>query len=366
MAVHAFTSFSFSYVNRARVLARSIRKVHPDWVIWAVVSDHPPPAFEFEVAREDFDKILYIEDLFGSEANRWIFGHDLIEACTGVKGRALAHILDQPDCEKAFFFDPDTALFNPMDEVVDALTTHSIVLTPHQLDPEPREDKGAIIDNEICSLHYGSFNLGFVGVSNTSEGRRFAKWWDSRLTDWCHDRLDIGLFVDQKWCNLVPCYFDSVKILRDPGLNVASWNLSQRTITFDDEGMARVNGSPLKFFHFTKLGPIGDSMTRRYARDNVEVFELWHWYKDEVAKNSDPAIPSGWWHFGRFANGKTIKKAVRRLYRDSPTLQKRYPNPYVAGLGGYSAFSVRATSWSRPILKKIGKPFKRLKRLDQT
>ncbi|MDQ4421424.1 hypothetical protein OOT33_13430 [Sphingobium sp. DEHP117] len=360
MAVHAFTSFSFSYLNRARVLAASIKRIHPDWVTWAVISDHAPPSFRFELEQEAFDRVLYLEDLFGDQSASWIFGHDVIEACTGVKGRALTYILEQGDCEKVFFFDPDTALFNPMDDVLDTLDTYSIVLTPHQIDPEPPEDVRAIIDNEICSLHYGSFNLGFVGVSNTDEGRRFAKWWDARLTDWCHDRLDIGLFVDQKWCNLVPCYFDSVKILRDPGLNVASWNLSQRTVTFDEKGMARVNGSPLKFFHFTKLGPIGDKMTSRYAKDNVEVYELWHWYKDEVEKSTAPTIPNDWWHFGTFANGKKIKKHIRRLYREAPYLHERYPNPFQASHWAYlplARYERVRLRW-----KKVKRSFKQMKR----
>src|SRR5690606_8750999 len=131
-------------------------------------------------------------------------------------------------------------------------------------------------------LQYGVFNLGFVAVSNDSEGLRFASWWAERLFDWCHDRLDIGIFVDQKWCNLVPCFFDNVKISRDPGYNVASWNLSQRRISFSNKGELLVNDSLLRFFHFTKLGPIGDAMTERYAASNIEVYEVWRWYRDEI------------------------------------------------------------------------------------
>lgn len=359
MAVHAFTSFSFSYLNRARVLASSIKRVHPDWIVWAVISDHAPPSFTFDIEQEDFDRVLYLEELFGADSDRWVFCHDVIEACTGVKGRALKRILAEDGCNKVFFFDPDTALFNPMHETVDTLNTHSIVLTPHQIDPEPRDDKRAIKDNEICSLHYGSFNLGFVGVANTGEGRRFAEWWDARLTDWCHDRLDIGLFVDQKWCNLIPCYFDSVKVLRDPGLNVASWNLSQRTVNFDKQGMARVNGSPLKFFHFTKLGPIGDRMTLRYAKDNVEVHELWYWYKDEVEKNTDPKIPKNWWKFGLLSNNMKIRKRVRELYRESKKIQRIYPNPYAINIFSYLFLSLISINFVRSLLKIINRLFKR-------
>lgn len=335
MTIHAFSSFSYSYLNRARVLARTLRAQHPDWVIWAVMTDKEPEGFVFDLENEDFDRVLTVEDMYGEETERWLFGHDIVEACTAVKGRASVHILNQPDCEKMVYFDPDIALFNPMTPVIELLDTHSIVLTPHQIDPDDKDDKIAVRDNEITSLDYGIFNLGFVAVANDGEGRRFAQWWEDRLNDWCHDRLDIGLFVDQKWCDLVPCFFDGVKVLRDPGYNVASWNLSQREMTYDDQGNALVNGVPLRFYHFTKLGPVGDVMTQRYAKDNVEIYELWWWYRHMVEELSSDDIPKGWWYYGTFDNGQKIAKDIRELYRDRQDLRAAFLDPLKTGPGSF-------------------------------
>ncbi len=335
MSVHAFTSFSYSYLNRARVLARTIKLLHPDWVLWAVLTDKEPEGFTFDIAQENFDGVLTVEELFGEDTERWLFGHDIVEACTAVKGKAAVELLKQAGCKKLVYFDPDIALINPMNDVIDLLDTHSIVLTPHQIEPEPRADRMAIQDNEIASLNYGIFNLGFLAIANTPEGRRFAQWWDDRLRDWCHDRLDIGIFVDQKWCNLVPCFFDAVKVLRDPGYNVASWNLSQRVMRYDATGTALINDRPLRFFHFTKLGQVGDTMTQRYARDNLEIYELWWWYKQQVLNESSEMIPKGWWYYGRFDNGVIIPKQVRELYRYRDDLRTTFPNPYLTGEGSF-------------------------------
>ncbi|SFN44573.1 hypothetical protein SAMN04487859_102252 [Roseovarius lutimaris] len=331
MTVHAFTSCSYSYLNRARVLASTLRAQHPGWVIWLVMTDKAPEGFRFDLTQENYDRILNVEDLYGTETGRWLFSHDVVEACTAVKGRACVRILQEPDCEKLFYFDPDIAVFNPMTPVSDMLDSNSIVLTPHQIDPDPKDQPHAIRDNEITSLDYGIYNLGFAAISNDTEGRRFAQWWDDRLTDWCYDRLDIGLFVDQKWCNLVPCFFDGVKTLRDPGYNVASWNLSNRTMCYNNVGSALINGVPLRFYHFTKLGPVGDCMTARYARGNIEIYELWWWYRQQVIAATDPAIPTGWWHYGTFDSGETIPKSVRELYRDRKDLRIAFPAPYTTG-----------------------------------
>lgn len=344
MTTHAFTSFSFSYLNRARVLARTLKAQHPEWTLWAVLTDKEPEGFTFDLTNEYFDRVMTAEDLFGDGVESWLFGHDVVEACTAVKGKASVEILKQPDCDKLVYFDPDIAVINPMDEVVDLLDTHSIVLTPHQTDPEPRADRFAIRNNEVTSLHYGVFNLGFVAIANDAEGRRFAQWWDDRLRDWCHDRLDLGIFVDQKWCNLVPCFFEGVKVLRDPGYNVASWNLSQRKMRFDEHGTALINDRPLRFYHFTKLGPVGDAMTQRYARDNVEVYELWWWYRQQVVAMSAAEIPKGWWHYGTFDNGEPISKSTRELYRERSDLKETFPRPRETQGNSYYAWLGANTS----------------------
>jgi hypothetical protein len=335
MAIHAYTSFTYSYLDRARVLAKSLRRHHPDWVLWAVLTDKEPAGYSLDWSGEDYDHVLTVEELFGKEADRWLFGHDIVEACTGVKGRALQRIMDDPTAEKIFYFDPDMAVFNSMTPVADLLDCNSFVLTPHQIDPDPATDTQAIRDNELTSLDYGVFNLGFIAVRNDAEGRRFADWWADRLQDWCHDRLDIGLFVDQKWCNLVPCFFDGVKVLRDPGLNMASWNLSQRKLAFSPGGEAQVNGLPLRLYHFTKLGPVGYTMTQRYAGRNSEVFELWWWYRQQVESACDPRVPKGWWHYGNFDNGTKITKEMRTLYRHRQDLQAAFPNPFTTGSGQF-------------------------------
>jgi hypothetical protein len=328
VGVHAYTSCSFSYLNRARVLADSLRRHNPDWTFWLVMTDREPPGFNFDIRSEPFDRILYVDELFGEETESWLFGHDIVEACTAVKGRAAKHMLADPDCDKLFYFDPDTAVFNTMSDVADMLDTNSIVLTPHQTEPEAAIAMQAIMDNEITSLHYGTYNLGFCALKNDSEGRRFARWWEERLYAFCHDRLDIGLFVDQKWCNLAPGFFDGVVSLRDPGYNVASWNLSHRRLSFDQQGVALVNGRPLRFFHFTKLGPVGDMMTQKYAKDNLEVYELWIWYRRAVERASSPLIPKGWWQYGQFDNGVKIPKNVRELYREREDLKRAFRHPF--------------------------------------
>jgi hypothetical protein len=324
MPVHCFTSFTFSYLARAKILVQTLRAVHPDWTIWAVMVDEPIEGEDFGLARE-FDHVIYAKDLGFPEFRKWLFKHDIVEASTAVKGRMLQHLL-QRGADKVVYLDPDIAVFSSLQEIVDRLDSCSIVLTPHQV--EPNESLGLMKDNELTSLKYGIYNLGFAAVRNNATGCRFAAWWSTQLAFACYDEVESGIFTDQKWCDLVPALFDGVHVERDPGCNVASWNLSKRRISISREGSILVNGSPLKFFHFTKINTAGDLMIEKNAAYNTEVMEIWNWYKRTLAANSIAAMPKGYWHYGTFSNGVIIPKNARVFFRRRADLMKFFEDPF--------------------------------------
>lgn len=335
MKVLCYSSFTFSYLNRARVLFQTVRRFHPDWELVALITDEPPPGFDFDPANEPFDRVVHARDLGVPDFDSWLFKHDVVEICTAVKGPFL-HQACGWGADAVIYLDPDTALFASLEPLERWLEDNDILLTPHLIDPNDTIE--AILDNDISASRTGIFNLGFVAVRTTGEGARFARWWNDRLLRFCYDDIPNGLFVDQRWCDHVPALFDKVKVVRDPGYNVASWNLSKRNVDIGKDGAITVNGAPLRFWHFTKLGPTGDAMTRRYAGDNFHVYEIWNWYKRQVAAATDDAIPGRWWAYGAYDDGEPIEKAHRVLYRQRADLQAAFPDPFSTEGGGYRAW----------------------------
>jgi hypothetical protein len=331
MKVLCYSSFTFGYLNRARVLFQSVKNHHPDWHCVALITDEPPPGFEWR-SDEPMDEVVYASDLGIPDFRGWLFKHDIVEVCTAVKG-PYAFQACSLGYDAVIYMDPDTCVFSPLESVLKALETSDIALTPHQLKPD--KTRQAVIDNEITSLKTGIYNLGFLAIRTSGEGRRMAQWWNDRLLSFCYDDILNGLFVDQRWCDHVPGFFDKVAILRDPGLNVASWNLSNRVVAVDREGIVRVNGSKLGFWHFTKLGKVGDTMTRRYAGQNFQVYELWAWYRKQVEAATSKSVPGGYWAFGQFDSGIPIPKAARELYRHRVDLQQAFGDPYKSGSGSF-------------------------------
>jgi hypothetical protein len=338
MKVICFSSFTFAYLNRARVLFSTLRRHHPDWHLVALITDRPPIGVKVDLGKELFDQVVYADELGIPDYQAWLFKHDVVEACTAVKG-PFVRAACESDADAVIYLDPDTALLTDLGPVVEHLADHDIVLTPHLLHPETHET--AVIDNEMSALRAGIYNLGFLAIRTTREGARFADWWSRRLIDHCYDEVPTGVFVDQRWCDHVPAFFERVKILRDPGYNVASWNVGHRKLSVERDGSLTVNGVPLRFWHFTKLGEVADVMTKRYARDNFTVYELWNWYKREVAQHTDERIPARYWAYDAFADGTKIAKQHRVLYRARSDLQAAYPAPFLSGPGTFEDWLVR-------------------------
>jgi hypothetical protein len=333
--IACFTSFTWGYLSRALILSRTLRAAHPDWHQVALVVD--APAEGAAEALAPFDEVVFAQDLGVPDFYPFLFRHTLVEACTALKPRMLARLLEG-GAGAAIYLDPDIAVFHPLAAVLRALTSASIVLTPHQ--HEPNADEHAYHDAERTALLYGVFNLGFAAVRADVTGRAFAAWWQARCEADCRDAPQEGLFTDQRYCDLVPALFPSVAVLRDPGCNVASWNLSRRLPIVTPEGGVSVDGSPLAFYHFTKIGDVGDIMTRRYARNEVPL-EIAHWWQRQVAASTVPELSNRPWAWQNFADGTPIPLALRRAWRADATLRARFPDPFASGPDSLAAWTAR-------------------------
>jgi hypothetical protein len=332
-AITCFTSFTWGYLSRALVLSRTLRAAHPDWRQVALIVDAPSDAGIRALAG--FDEVVFAEELDVPALRHFLFRHTLVEACTALKPRMLARLFER-GAGTVVYLDPDIAVFHPLHAVTRALESASIVLTPHQ--HTPNDDPQAIRDAERTAQIYGVFNLGFAAIRRDDVGIGFARWWQQCCETDCRDAPEEGLFTDQRYCDLVPALFPAVAVLRDPGCNVASWNLSRRLPVVTQEGGLAVDGSALAFYHFTKVGGVGDIMTRRYARNEVPL-EIAAWWQREVASCTVPGVSDLPWAWQRFADGTNIPLALRRAWRVDAALRARFADPFASGPGSLHAWA---------------------------
>src|SRR5690606_35491515 len=103
-------------------------------------------------------------------------------------------------------------------------------------------------------LSTGTFNLGFLSLRESDNTFRMLDWWAEHLRHFCYFDFERGLFVDQKWMNLVPVFFDSVFVLRHYGYNVAYWTLQERTLSKENGNWFINNTFPPTIYHFSSVG----------------------------------------------------------------------------------------------------------------
>jgi hypothetical protein len=246
----------------AIVLFDSLRKHHPSahLVLLYVRRDNEPS----QLPDLEGVEVLATQALVDTETEATLRRRYTVpEFCFALKPRLLLHALDR-GAERAIYLDSDIDVLAPLEEALISLEASSAVLTPHLDAPLPMDGK---LPNEVTILRAGSCNLGFVGVTNSEEARRMLGWWDSRVARWGFVAPEAGYQGDQKWMDLAPSLFPGVALLRDPGSNVAGWNLHSRPVVLEGT-QATVHGRPLAFFHFSGFDPDKPGVLSKYENRN--------------------------------------------------------------------------------------------------
>lgn len=306
----ACTIVSANYFHFAWTLAESFFRFQPEDEFHLLVVDHLPEDF---ISRDPRVKVLEVEKLGLSSFRSLAFKYDLLELNTAVKPSFLKYLFER-GADKIIYFDPDIYLFRPVELIFEALDSASVVLTPHLLSPTP--DPEHVYENDL--LVTGVFNLGFVAVSNSAQGRSFLTWWEERCLRFGFEDLRCGLFVDQKWIIHAPCFFDRTHILRHMGCNMAYWNLHERSLGESEQGYM-VNGhSPLVFFHFSGYKPaVPDELSGKLRlKQNIypSLRKLLRFYGERLKANGAEFYPKYQYAYGQFSDGSLITTLARRLY----------------------------------------------------
>jgi|GEM_PF-2042422 len=251
--MRAGTIVASNYAAMARVLGESFLDHHPGSTFHVLVIDDLDVDFgeRIEVARlGDLDLDAVTLDVMKTI-------YDVMEFATSVKPSFLRFLLDRPSRSSAAnepavacYLDPDIVVYANFDDRVAPAVDAGIVLTPHALEPIPRDGMAAA---EGTIMQSGMYNCGFLAVSES--GREFLDWWDVRLRFDAVVDFENSYFTDQRWVDWVPSLFDH-HICRDAGMNIAWWNIHERPIDTPPGAAGPATGDvPVRFVHFSGYDP---------------------------------------------------------------------------------------------------------------
>jgi hypothetical protein len=315
MRLAVFSLCSNQGVPQVQVLFETVKNFLPEADRFLILADARHPA----VPYPNGCVVIAANELGISDFANFAFRYDRQEFAAAVKPFAFLHLLGVCGYTHCLYFDSDIELFNPLPAVMEALEANaSFVLTPHILAPAEQ----AHGSNDIAIMRGGTFNLGFLGVSGTEEARDRLAWWARWLHTHCVDERPIGLFIDQKFMDLMPGLAGSARILRDPGLNLAYWNLPQRHFVPSATGGPTVDGRPLGFFHYSGFDPATPDWlsTESEQLRGGALPQSWHpflaGYAERLRVAGYGRVPADCYAYGRFASGVPIPLIARRMFRD--------------------------------------------------
>jgi glycosyltransferase involved in cell wall biosynthesis len=329
-----FTIVARNYLAYARVLARSLARHNPGTRLHVVLLDDRDES----VASDELLEIVHPRELpFDppSDFSTMAATYDVTELATAVKPWAFEHFFAR-GAAVVLYLDPDIEVFDALGPIETLTRARGMVLTPHITEELPQDGKRP---DERDLLLAGIYNLGFLALSATG-GDALLPWWRARLRRDCRNDPASGLFVDQRWLDFTPALFEPA-ILKDPGYNVAYWNLPHRMLSRDGERIL-VNGRPLRFFHFSGFSPRTPHVLSKHQHGSPRIRlsempllgELCRRYADalnEAGFAACSALPYG---FDETAGGLPLdaraRRVLHRTYVEDEAGQRKvsFPDPF--------------------------------------
>ncbi len=314
----ACTVCSNNYIGYATVLARSFLRHHPRARFVLCLTDRRHQGLPYPDLEDSRIEVIEAESLGIPEFERSAFRYGPVELNCAVKPFLLDWLFAARSAAKVIYLDPDILVLDTLQPLVDLLDRHAIALVPHITSPY-LDDRSP---SELDLLQVGTFNLGFIALRSADQSRSFLAWWQSRVHR--HGAIDTsrGIFVDQKWIDLVPSLFADHVIVRDPGYDVAYWNLHEREVTFDGDRF-QVNGQPLRFYHFSGFDArctddVSKFQNRIALPDRGPLRILFEIYRRMVIEAGHLELAAAPYAYGRFSNDVAIGRAVRRAFSVAP------------------------------------------------
>lgn len=324
-----------NYLAAARALCRSFLRHHPGARVFVLLADEIWE--DFDPSQEPFD-LVEARDLGVPDFRDLAFRYTVLELATALKPAFLLHLLEKKGVDRLVYLDSDTYVYGPLEEVRQSLEAHDVVLTPHILEPLRPDGR---MPEERDLLAAGVFNLGFVAVRRSPAALALLDWWAARLHEGAYVDFVRGLFTDQKWMNLAPCFLDRLEVLRHRGYNVAYWNFQERFDLARSGDAWTVGADPLRFVHFSGLNPDQPNLVSKH-QNRFRLTDLGRTYRElfesylsaleaDGLEKTRRLLP----RYSVFEDGTPVPAVARRLFRDLGEGRRRFGNPFRSESGSF-------------------------------
>lgn len=311
----------------ARATARSFSAFHPEMPFFTLVIDANDGFFLEEV--EPFTT-LYLAELGAPDFAHLRFRYDAQQLAYASTPLLLGRLLDL-GFEVCCFIKQESLFFGPCHAAIARCAAQAITLAAHHIAPTPGADGPR---RELTTLLSGVYNSGFIGLSACDQARAFLAWWGDRLAEFCYRDVAEGLHFEQRWLDLVPCYFANSSVIRDAGFNVGHWRLPEQAVRIED-GAITVDGQPCSLVRFSGYDfDAPQRATRYFDRLSVEELgdaaQLFHAYRAALVAEDYPTTRHWPYSYAFFSNAVPVPPIAKQIYASLGEARGRFSDPLAA------------------------------------
>lgn len=205
-------------------------------------------------------KIYSPEDFFDqTELIELYTKYNLSQICIILKPLFITYLLKKKGFEKMVYISPDLFFLGTPSEFFNSLESFDVLVIPHFLSTGEH--------NQVSEWTHdiktrGIFDLGLIGFKNTSESLDFLNWWSQQVFYSQDPSAATEYLWEQKCIGQAIIEFSGIGIFKNPGYNVAHWNLQERPLRTKNKKIY-VGDFQLKCFHFNDVNFNQDlSLTR--------------------------------------------------------------------------------------------------------
>jgi hypothetical protein len=242
------TIITHSHLPYVFTLYKSIAKHNPSIVFNVFISD-----------RNDIDNITQTKcikfygchslcsDGYGKKIKSKYQKEYMDEFRWSMKPVFINYLLERDGYNKVIYVDSDIYFFDDYEFLFNELDKYDVLLTPHWRGADPNIKP----KNFNLAFTEGIYNAGFVAANQN--GRDALNWWSMACEYACEKNRERALYVDQRYLNLLPVYFNNIGIVKHRGCNVALWNRDDCIRVLKNDGSILIDGKyPIVFIHFTQ------------------------------------------------------------------------------------------------------------------
>ena len=156
-----------------------------------------------------------------------------------LKSIFLSYLMDKiKKNQYLIYLDSDLYLFSEIEKFEENITESSVHITPHNFDK-----------NNIHRNIYGNFNAGLLVFKKDYDGLKVLEWWKKKCSESCSLMVSENIYADQKYLNNFHLISDNIKVLNNPGINAAPWNLNNHECKIRNKKIY-LDNHELLIYHF--------------------------------------------------------------------------------------------------------------------